>query len=191
MRKFLLSVGLVVAVLLVGSQSQAWHAGYQYGSNVTSMWGQATPGLCATCTQGQDWSWSYGTRWVEVWTDMYSRIYVANSAASGQVFVATTRDGSAVSVSLAKKSYNSTVVVATINYRDVNNVARSYRREISIPGWTYNGGRPLIYSYGTGSSIPSAIVDSWVSTIPYNASKVVSGAQVCGQPGFFSVRKIC
>lgn len=191
MRKFvgpILMACLVLWSLFLARHCHAWYAGYSSASNVTSVWGSADPNVCATCTQGQSWVLTYGSRYVQVYTDATGRIWRVDSTSS-PVFIASTYSGSAVSVSLSKGA--TTIVNINVGYRDAGNVARTYTKAVSIPGWLVNYGAPQVWSYGPESQAPLAVLDAWVSTMPVNSSKMTSGGSVCGQTGGFTAKRTC
>lgn len=187
MRRLIFPLAIVAAMLLA-SRCHAWYAGYSSTAAVASMWGSADPNVCSTCTQGQAWALQYGSRYVQVYTDAMGKIWRADST-SAPVLIASTYPGSAVSVSLAKG--NTTVVNIRVDYRDLSNVARVYTKAVSIPGWLVNYGNPQIWSYGPESQVPLTVIDAWVSTMPASASKMISGASVCGGTGGFTVKRTC
>jgi hypothetical protein len=189
MRKVFLSIGFLTVCSLLGSPAWAWFAGYSYPTLVTSVYGQATPSLCATCTQGQAWTFRYGSKYVQVWADANGRVYWSSSTTPAAGFLLNTKLGTLIGVSLAKGSTG--IVTIVVSYKDSAGVSRTYTKSAPVSGWAINGGSPMIYSYGPEGVIPSAVVDIWMTTMPSGSQPVVSGGAVCGQPSGFRVKKTC
>lgn len=186
MRKFIFPL-VVVATMVIASRCHAWYAGYVYNSGtLASVWAQETPATCATCNQGQAWLYQYNGKYLQVWADEYGNIYTSTSAKPTAAFVSASLAGSPVGVAFSAASGTAGKVTARLTYTTSTGVAKNVLKTFAIPGWGINGGYMTVYSYGPEATAPAGIIDQWVSTIPANASPIISGGRVCGNPTWFS-----
>ena len=192
MRRWMIFPFIVLFFSLTVSRCHAWQAGYSYKQNtLTSVWAQATPSLCSTCTQGQAWLFQYKSQYVYVIVDAYGRIYTMSSLAPMALFVAQTKPGSAVDVSFSANYRTAGKVTAAVTYKATTGRQQRTLKKFMLPGWHINGGNPTVFSYGPESTIPAGVVDQWQSTLPIGSTPLVSGASACGNPSWFNVKKTC
>ena len=191
MRKWIFPLAILVT-MVVASRCHAWYAGYAYNSGtLTSIWGQVTPNLCPICTQGEAWLYQYNGKYVQAWVDAYSNLYTSTSVSPNGALIAATHPGSIVGVTFSASTGTAGKVTTRLVYTTSTGIAKNVLKTFIIPGWGINGGMPTIYSYGPELTAPVSVIDQWQSTMPVNASAIVSGGSVCGQPTWFSAKLSC
>ncbi len=189
-RKFWFLVSLfVVGYYLSPRLVYPYYGGFtsSYGS---SLWASVVPGLCSSCAKYQSWEFvdvNSSANWSRVTLDPYGKVYWQRSGRNGVQYLVSTKPGSAVAVS--HTLVNGQLVIR-VDYSDLQGRS-AFLKQAVVVQWKSSVGTGAVYTWGPEQTMPGGIVDNWVSTFPATSRKVYSGASVCGEAGYFRVKKSC